>query len=91
MRETCFPQLAGDVKGVADRYARWGGIPRYVLDKRDPAHQSVLASAIAKTGKEQLLDLCSNTLESHSGVSHRVLHFKVASDEKGRGGSQQAS
>ena len=62
---------------VDERYGRWGGIARYVLEKRAGFWEADdLEEAIDKTSwesfKEALLDL-----ESGTKFSHRVLHYIV--------------
>ena len=62
---------------VDERYARWGGIARYVLERRAGFWEAQdLEEAINKTSwegfKEALLDL-----EGGTKFSHRVLHYIV--------------
>ncbi len=48
MQETCFPAVDGGLDGTAERFARWGGIPRYVLAKTENDSQKRLEAALTK-------------------------------------------
>eukprot|EP00952_Eustigmatos_sp_NYUAD-ZCMA_P003786 16563-Eustigmatos_ZCMA.PRE.1 len=53
LRQVCFPHL--DIAGVAARYGRWGGFPRSVLLKADPAEQARIERKIKALGYERAL------------------------------------
>ena len=80
--EACHALLyAGDperpLAEVEAAYKRWGGIPRYVLEKlRDSATQSMLDQAIACTNLSKVVDAV-NDLASADNLSHRMLHIAV--------------
>lgn len=61
---------------VASRYSRWGGIPRFVLQKTDAADQALLQKALNDCS---LGDLTSSMtgLSCASKISHRLLHLTV--------------
>ena len=63
---------------VASRYSRWGGIPRFVLQKTDAANQDLLTEALNSCSLSDL-DLTSSmtNLNTASKVSHRLLHLTV--------------
>ena len=71
---TCFPALPID--GVMGRYARWGGIPRYVLEKTDPAVQGLLDQAVKEVKPSLLLKALGEASDAVPTVSQRLLHIK---------------
>jgi hypothetical protein len=74
----CFTDVAGGQEGAAERYARWGGIPRYVLAKTDTDNQQQLESALSKPDYSMLATCLGQAeLESEGAASHRLLHLKV--------------
>lgn len=78
LQQSCFRDVEGGAEGAADRYARWGGIPRYVLGKTCESDQMKLESAMSKPDYRQLADLLGQVeLKSDAVVSHRLLHLKV--------------
>ena len=64
---------------VASRYSRWGGIPRFVLQKTDAADQALLQKALNECSLGDLTNSMSN-LSSGSKISHRLLHVTVEAD-----------
>lgn len=81
MQAACFPHVEGGEDGVAERYARWGGIPRYVLAKTDTDSQMFLESALSRPDYQQLSNLFgTQELESEAVASHRLLHLKTAGE-----------
>ncbi len=78
LQAACFPRVAGGEEGMAKRYSRWGGIPRYVLAKTAIDDQKQLESALSKPDYSVLADCLGDVeLESESAASHRLLHLKV--------------
>ncbi len=78
LQAACFPHVEGGEEGMAERYARWGGIPRYVLAKTDIDAQKQLEAALTSPDYRQLADILSKEeLESEAASSHRLLHLKV--------------
>jgi hypothetical protein len=71
----CFPLVpVGDIES---RFARWGGIPRYVLQKLDDDSQELLDSAVR--GASALADMLNNLYENRTDheVPHRILHIRI--------------
>jgi hypothetical protein len=61
---------------VRDRFSRWGGIPRWVLQNTDEEDQMLLTKALAECSISELV--CSiNNLSSAPKASHRLLHMTV--------------
>ncbi len=62
---------------VRERYALWGGVPRYVLLKLDVVNQSSIADACNNLTLDQLITLFkAGTLEAATSSIHRVVHFR---------------
>jgi hypothetical protein len=60
---------------VVAAYERWGGVPRFVLEKlRDKAAQGELDAAIA-TADLGVVDRCTGEVDSAPETSHRLLHI----------------
>ena len=80
--EACHALLYADdpkrpLAEVARAYARWGGIPRYVLEKlREEGSQIELDRAISRSTLARLMEAVGD-LEGADDASHRVLHFDV--------------
>lgn len=70
----CFPALPLD--GITARYSRWGGIPRYVLEKTDVASQRLLEQAVTEVKPSALLKALGEASDAASTVSQRLLHLK---------------
>jgi hypothetical protein len=80
--QSCFPHLLGD-SGVWDRYAAWGGIPRYVLANIDADAQLLLKSATSRIDVIALFrHLDKGEIESDDAVSHRLVHLKPAGERE---------
>ena len=79
---SCFPQLANDeaeVAGVKERYDKWGGIPRFVLENIDSEHQNRLNHTLSSQDCVELVhNICHQGLEVK--VSHRLLHLKTRAE-----------
>ena len=67
-------QLEAD---VADRYSRWGGIPRMVLQNLDVSHQALLTTALDSCSLNELLDSLTSLSYTTSKVSDMLLHQTV--------------
>ena len=60
---------------VAEAYSRWGGIPRFVLEKLDDASaQTELEEAIAGCDLRRLMESVG-AIDSAPDASHRILHI----------------
>jgi hypothetical protein len=66
-------------EAVKARFSRWGGIPRYVLQKTDEEDQSLLPKALAECSIRELVSSISN-LSSARKACHRLLHMTVLND-----------
>ena len=84
MYEKCFPQLArdheeaGGEQGVRERYSKWGGLPRHVLDKHTSSDQNELDSALSKPDYALLVKQLGTTgLEAQELAGHRLVHIKT--------------
>ena len=84
MYEKCFPQLAhdheegGGERGVRERYSKWGGLPRHVLDKHTSSNQNELDSALSKPDYALLAKQLGTTgLEAQELAGHRLVHIKT--------------
>ena len=79
--EECRRRLYPDMKAsdVRERYERWGGLPRYVLERLTPSAQSKLPASIGRSSvplvKEAVFG-CS----SESSVSDLLLHMVADAD-----------
>ena len=82
--EACHALLYADdpdrpLAEVSDAFERWGGIPRFVLEKlRDGAAQLELQKAIASTGNVDSLVRSVGQIDSAPESSHRVLHMMTS-------------
>jgi hypothetical protein len=63
-------------EAVKNRFSRWGGIPRYVLQKTDEEDQMLISDALAECSISELVSSISN-LSSARKASHRLLHMTV--------------
>ncbi len=79
MWRVCFPSLPQE--GVAERYARWGGIPRYVFDKILPPDQALLELGIGSATAEQLQMLVSSAQVDDGVLSHRIVHCCIKGEQ----------
>lgn len=78
MLESCFARLhsEADRVGVWQRYDKWGGIPRYVLERLEAENQELIDSAITSVHLERMADVLSQAdIEDDSAVSHRLFHL----------------
>jgi hypothetical protein len=66
-------------EAVTNRFSRWGGIPRYVLQKTDKEDQSLLPKALAECSISELVSSISNLSSAHK-ASHCLLHMTVLDD-----------
>jgi len=86
MLRSCFPQLltdtaSGGEAGVWERFYKWGGVPRYVLDKLDEDTQESMDCAVWGISVDELiLRLGKREIESDEAVSHRLMHLKPAGE-----------
>ena len=90
MRRSCYPKLSGAVAEaeVKQRYDKWGGIPRYVLNKLEGDSQALLESAVTRVSIDELFGkLGARELESDGSTSHRLLHFKPVGEASVAGGA----
>jgi hypothetical protein len=62
------------------RYARWGGIPRYVLEFTDPGPQALLLDAIKAARLESILSYTGEE-NTPDDISHKILHIVVHCSE----------
>ena len=60
-------------------FDRWGGIPRYVLQKLNAVFQNLLGHAIAGT-TVRILRECGGTLIANSEVSQLIMHLHMEDD-----------
>jgi hypothetical protein len=78
-RDECFSGV--DDAGMMSRFARWGGIPRYVLAKLKAADQQQLEDAVNSTTLDSVIEHSGALeLKSDKDMSHRLLHIKVAGE-----------
>jgi hypothetical protein len=78
-RDECFPGV--DDAGMLSRFARWGGIPRYVLAKLEAAAQQQLEDAVNSTTLDSVIENSGALeLKNDKDMSHRLLHIKVAGE-----------
>ena len=63
-------------RDVEDRYSRWGGIPRYVLQKPDAGDQDLLQAAVDSCSLSDLAQSITD-LTKASEMSHRLVHLTV--------------
>ncbi|GAQ93210.1 hypothetical protein KFL_013610015, partial [Klebsormidium nitens] len=61
------------------RYDRWGGIPRFVLEKVDSDAQALLEKAISTTPLKVLVDSVGSQAAPNE-ASHKLLHLRVRGD-----------
>jgi hypothetical protein len=87
MLRSCFPRLvaadaaSGGEAGVWARFDRWGGVPRYVLDRVDADAQLSIGSALSRISVDALVSrLGDREIESDDVVSHRLMHLKPAGE-----------
>ncbi|EFJ47685.1 hypothetical protein VOLCADRAFT_91690 [Volvox carteri f. nagariensis] len=74
-REAMFPSV--DVDEVLRLYARWGGIPRFVLEcANNSSMQEQFDEAIAVASPELIYRAVGN-IEAAPAVSHKLLHIQV--------------
>jgi hypothetical protein len=63
-------------ESVETRFDKWGGIPRYVLEKVDPRSQKLLEDAIGACSVS-LIAQSLGASSVHAEVSNRILHLRV--------------
>jgi hypothetical protein len=87
MLRSCFPRLvaadaaSGGEAGVWARFDRWGGVPRYVMDRIDADAQLSIAGPLSRISVDMLLSrLGDREIESDDVVSHRLMHLKPAGE-----------
>jgi len=76
-RARCYSGQAVDK--VLERFQRWGGIPRFVLEKFDTDSQNELDEAIARTNVKQLKRFVGR-IDGPDELSHKIIHIDVAPD-----------
>ncbi|GAQ93517.1 hypothetical protein KFL_016040010 [Klebsormidium nitens] len=76
-REGVFPDRDPDESKA--RYDRWGGIPRFVLEKVDSDAQALLEKAISTTPLKVLVDSVGSQAAPNE-ASHKLLHLRVRGD-----------
>lgn len=79
MLVSCFPELDNpDGRAiVARRFAKWGGIPRHVLNLLDEAPEDVLQSALSESDLHVVeWVMMARNIGDASPVSHRLFHLK---------------
>ncbi|GAQ91775.1 hypothetical protein KFL_008520010 [Klebsormidium nitens] len=64
---------------VQERFYRWGGVPRYVLEKLDTTNQNLLERAIGRTDLTALKQAVGDP-ESPQAASHKLLHLRANPD-----------
>jgi hypothetical protein len=76
-RQMLYPKDAvRTAEAVQDAYLRWGGIPRFVLEKvADASAQMQLERAIASSTNLSLLLRAVNEIDSAPEASHRISHI----------------
>jgi len=73
------------------RFDKWGGIPRYVLEKVDSRSQDLLEEAIGACSVH-LIQQSLGASSAHAEVSDRILHLRVqAESEYGKTSTDWAS
>eukprot|EP00891_Asterochloris_glomerata_P005125 jgi/Astpho2/5125/Aster-06336 len=79
--ETCMSAMypGMQVADVRSRFDRWGGIPRFVLEKLSVPNQSLLEQAIASATLPSIIDSVGRAF-AHPEISHRILHLHVEAD-----------
>lgn len=78
MAASCFPECSAE--SIAERYSRWGGIPRYVLSHGDE-EGALLADAVAGVKAVELQAAGVEPAHGDASVgSHRVFHIKVVGE-----------
>jgi hypothetical protein len=79
-RDKCFPGV--DDAGMLSRFARWGGIPRYVLAKLKAADQQQLEDAVNSTTLDSVIE--------HSGAPYQqTTSLLFSCPRRSNGGKQQ--
>ena len=76
-RRLVYPDM--DPSAVKGRWAVWGGVPRYVLQKVGKGAQQLITEAIDRSS----IDLVRHALEgsaAHQNVSDLLLHTRVEAD-----------
>jgi hypothetical protein len=76
-RSLVYPSMAAC--DVRSRYGRWGGLPRYVLEKTSDDDQRALSRAIDKSSMRLVRDAAFG-LSPNPRVSDLLLHTIVAND-----------
>jgi hypothetical protein len=61
---------------VTERFNRWGGIPRWVLENTDDEDQMLITDALAECSIGELVSSINN-LSTARKASHRLLHMTV--------------
>jgi hypothetical protein len=78
-RDACFPGV--DEAGMLARFARWGGIPRYVLAKLGAADQQQLEESVTGTTLDSIAEHSGALeLQSDKDMSHQLLHIKLVGE-----------
>ncbi|RHZ89298.1 hypothetical protein Glove_16g200 [Diversispora epigaea] len=82
--ETCREKIFNHLKPekVYDLFSKWGGIPRFVLEKaQDPCQQRLLEEAIVKNSDKRIFKFVGET-DSSDDMSHMLLHIHTNIPDK---------
>ena len=80
-RAVCFPEL--DEGDVMQRYAKWGGIPRYVLTKLKLDDQRQLDDAVGSADYNAMRKAVAGLIDTDTDkLSSRLLHIKVVGESE---------
>jgi hypothetical protein len=63
-------------EAVQQHFAKWGGIPHYVLEYTDTTSQVTLEEAISQANFEEIIRY-SGELNGPDDVSHKLVHLVV--------------
>jgi hypothetical protein len=70
------PSYSRDLKEIEERYYKIGGIPRYVLGKKDDL-KTVIRSAVGRLAIEKFPLIASGSVSKEDQVSHLIVQFVV--------------
>jgi hypothetical protein len=80
MLKTCFPHLKED-KDFKLRYAKWGGIPRYVMELLDEDSQGRLDKAASSADLDEIDRVLGGEQVDDGKASHRILHIQTRGED----------
>ena len=79
-RRLMFTNLTAE--RVRELFLRWGGVPRFVLEKADEESEQNSLDAVLSTAAFAKLEQAAGAIDMSDSLSHRLMHMVVSDDFK---------